>query len=72
MESVLVYLPDEIWTEITKFLKIKEIYSFEFLCKRFFVIALLNTKIKYCTVISHKIVDINDRYNTFFLCSKIF
>ena len=66
MESVLVWLQDEIWTEITRYLSTEEIYSFKFLCKRFFKIALMHKKIKYFTVNSHKIFDINDYYNTFF------
>ena len=64
---MLVYLPDEVWTEITKYLSIEEVYSFKFLCKRFFKIALFHKKIRYFTVISHKIFDVNDYYNTFFL-----
>ena len=64
---MLVYLPDEVWTEITKYLSIEEVYSFKFLCKRFFKIALFHKKIRYFTVISHKIFDVNDYCNTFFL-----
>ena len=64
---MLVYLPNEVWTEITKYLSIEEVYSFKFLCKRFFKIALFHKKIRYFTVISHKIFDVNDYYNTFFL-----
>ena len=66
MESVLVWLPDEIWTEITRYLSIEEIYSFKFLYKRFFKIALMHKKVKYFTVNPHKIFDINDYYNNFF------
>ena len=64
---MLVYLPDEVWTEITKYLSIEEVYSFKFLCKRFFKIALVHKIIGYFTVISHKIFDVNDYYNAFFL-----
>ena len=63
---MLVYLPDEVWTEITKYLSIEEVYSFKFLCKRFFKITLFHKKNRYFTVNSHKIFDINDYYNTFF------
>ena len=56
---MLVYLPDEVWTEITKHLSIQEIYSFKFLCKRFFKITLFHKKNRYFTVNSHKIFDIN-------------
>ena len=54
------------WTDITKYLSIEEVYSFKFLCKHFFEIALFHKKNRYFTVISHKIFDINDYYNTFF------
>ena len=64
---MLVYLPDEVWIEMTKYLSIEEIYSLKFLCKRFFEIALFHKKIRYFTVISHNIFDANDYYNTFFL-----
>ena len=67
---MLVYLPDEVWTEKTKNLSIEEVYSFKFLCKRFYKIALLHKKIRYFTVISHKMFDVNDYYNTFFLMVK--
>ena len=72
MESVLAWLQNEIWTEITRYLSTEEIYSFKFLCKRFFKIALMHKKIKYFTVNSHKIFDINDYYNTFFYVRKSF
>ena len=55
-------LPDEIWTEIIKFLSISEIYSFKFLCRRFFKIANFQSKIRHFSVISHKIFDINECY----------
>ena len=66
---MLVYLPDEVWTELTKYLSIEEVYSFKFLWKRFFFFKLhfFIKKIRYFTVISHKLFDVNDYYNTLFL-----
>ena len=60
-------LTREVWTEITKHLSIEEVYSFKFLCKRFFKIALFHKKNRYFTVISHKMFDVNGYYNTFCL-----
>ena len=60
-------LPDEIWTEIINFLSISEIYSFKFLCKRFFKVVNFHKKIKHFSVISHKIFDINEYYDNFFM-----
>ena len=65
-------LLDEIWTEIMKFLSISEIYSFKFLCKRFFKIANFQSKTRHFSVISHKILDINEYYDILFYVSRSF
>ena len=65
-------LLDEIWTEIIKFLSISEIYSFKFLCKRFFKIANFQSKTRHFSVISHKILDINEYYDILFYVSRSF
>ena len=52
-ESIIVDLPDEIWTLILKFLSLQDALSFKFLSKRFYRSSFFDKKIKCFNTISH-------------------
>ena len=64
-ESIIVDLPDEIWTLILKFLSLQDVLSFKFLSKRFYRISFFDKKIKYFKTISHNTFKVDEYYDTF-------
>ena len=69
-ESIFVDLPDEIWTLILKYLSAEDIFSFKFLSTRFYRISLFDKKLKFFTVNTHKIFEVNDYHEMFFYMLK--
>ena len=44
----------------------KDVFSLKFLSKRFYRISFFGKKLRYFTIFSHKIFDVNNYYNMFF------
>ena len=65
-QSIFLDLPDEIWTMILKYLSTVEVFSFKFLCKRFYKISFYDKKLKFFTINARKIFEVNDYYENFF------
>ena len=79
-ESVLLYLNDNVWMIILKFLRNNELYQLKFLCQRFYMTISLSPffkKFDYYKEIAHDIVDTDKLYEYFidlydnFLFSKL-
>ena len=65
-QSIFLNLPDGIWTMILKYLSTVEVFSFKFLCKRFYKISFYDKKLKFFTINARKIFEVNDYYENFF------
>ena len=64
-ESIIVDLPDEIWSLILKFLPLQDVLALRFLSKRFYRISFFDKKIKYFNTISHNAFEVDDYHDTF-------
>ena len=64
-ESIIVDLPNEIWSLILKFLPLQDVLSLKFLSKRFYRISFFDKKIKYFNTISHNTFEVDDYHDTF-------
>ena len=64
-ESIIVDLPDEIWSLMLKFLPLQDVLSLKFLSKRFYGISFFDKKIKYFNRISHNTFELDDYHDTF-------
>ena len=61
-----VNLPNEIWTLILNFLSLRDVILLKFLSKRFYRLSFLKKKLKYFSINSHKVFEVNEYYNMFF------
>ena len=65
-DSPFVNLPKEFWTLILNFLPLRDVFSLKFLSERFYHFSFLKKKLRYFTINSHKIFEVNEYYDMFF------
>ena len=65
-DCIIQNLHNETWSLILSFLSINDIANLKFLSKRFYKIVFFDKKMKYFSVNSHNLFDIEGYYHTFF------